>query len=116
MKWPWHGNPKADWRCERKAKLATRTERESMAQSLKNIVDYCDRLLRIAEVNDYESAFNGLQVQNKGGVKRIAAAVDATLSTARLAVARGANLLIVHHGLFWSVRQPWTGANYELLR
>jgi dinuclear metal center YbgI/SA1388 family protein len=25
-------------------------------------------------------------------------------------------LLIVHHGLFWSSRQPWTGKNYELLR
>jgi dinuclear metal center YbgI/SA1388 family protein len=24
--------------------------------------------------------------------------------------------MIVHHGLFWSTRQPWTGKNYELLR
>jgi dinuclear metal center YbgI/SA1388 family protein len=83
---------------------------------LGKIVEYCDRLLRIAEVNDYEGAFNGLQVQNKGSVRRIAAAVDATLSTARLAVERGADLLIAHHGLFWNTRQPWTGANYDLLR
>jgi dinuclear metal center YbgI/SA1388 family protein len=27
-----------------------------------------------------------------------------------------ADLLIVHHGLFWSPRHPWTGKNYELLR
>jgi dinuclear metal center YbgI/SA1388 family protein len=87
-----------------------------MKQSLQKTVEYCNRLLRIAEVNDYEGALNGLQVENRGKVTRMAAAVDASLSTARLAVETGANLLIVHHGLFWSTRQPWTGANYELLR
>jgi dinuclear metal center YbgI/SA1388 family protein len=87
-----------------------------MSSSLQKIVEYCDRLLRIAEVNDYEGAFNGLQVENRGKITGIAAAVDATLSTARLAVETGANLLIVHHGLFWNTRQPWTGTNYELLR
>src|SRR5215207_4712698 len=87
-----------------------------MSPSLQKIVEHCDRLLRIADVNDYEGAFNGLQVENRGKITRIAAAVDATLSTARLAVEAGANLLIVHHGLFWNTRQPWTGANYELLR
>ncbi|MGH8022248.1 MAG: Nif3-like dinuclear metal center hexameric protein, partial [Limisphaerales bacterium] len=25
-------------------------------------------------------------------------------------------LLIVHHGLFWSPQQPWTGKRYELIR
>jgi len=24
--------------------------------------------------------------------------------------------LVVHHGLFWSSRQPWTGKNYELFK
>src|SRR5438874_4047093 len=82
---------------------------------LQSIVRYCDQLLRIAKVNDYDGAFNGLQVQNDGAVHKIAATVDASLATARLAVEKGANLLIVHHGLFWSVRQPWTGQNYDLL-
>jgi len=49
-------------------------------------------------------------------VTRIAAAVDASLATVKLAVAAQADLLIVHHGLFWSSRQPWTGKNYGLLR
>ena len=84
--------------------------------SLWKIVEFCNRLLRIAEVNDYDGAYNGLQMQNGGSVKRIAASVDATLSTAKLAVGSGANLLVVHHGLFWSTRQPWTGTNYELMR
>ena len=54
--------------------------------------------------------------KNSGTVTRIAAAVDASLATIRLAADAKADLLIVHHGLFWNVRQPWTGKNYELLR
>jgi len=46
----------------------------------------------------------------------VAAAVDGSLATARLAVDAGANLLIVHHGIFWGPRHPWTGKNYQLLR
>ena len=84
--------------------------------SLAAIVNYCDRILRTKEVGDYEGAINGLQVENRGGVTRIAATVDASLATVKLAIAARADLMIVHHGLFWSVRQPWTGKNHELLR
>jgi len=83
---------------------------------LKQIALYCDRLLNTSGVNDYDGAVNGLQVENRGGVARIAAAVDASLATAQKAIADGANLLLVHHGLFWSRRQPWTGKNFELMR
>ncbi len=68
------------------------------------------------EISDYDSAVNGLQVENSGSVTKIAATVDASISTVKLAVAAKADLLIVHHGLFWSARQPWTGKNYELLK
>jgi len=84
--------------------------------SLTAIVKYCNRILRPDQIRDNERAVNGLQVQNRGYVTRIAAAVDASLATARLAVASSADLLVVHHGLFWSTRQPWMGTNYELLR
>jgi len=84
--------------------------------SLAAIVRHCDRILRTREVGDYEGAANGLQIENSGVVTRIAATVDASLATVKLAVAAKADLLIVHHGLFWSPRQPWTGKNYELLR
>jgi dinuclear metal center YbgI/SA1388 family protein len=84
--------------------------------SLKVITAYCDKVLRTREITDYDGAVNGLQVENAGNVSRIAATVDASLSTVKLAVAAGADLLIVHHGLFWNRRQPWTGKNYELLR
>ncbi len=84
--------------------------------SLTTVANYCDRILRTKEVQDYEGAVNGLQVQNRGGVTRMAAAVDASLATVKLAIAAGADLMIAHHGLFWSPRQPWTGKNHELLR
>ena len=84
--------------------------------SLAAIVRYCDRLLRTAKVQDYERAANGLQVENRGNVTRVAAAVDASLATARLAAAARADLLLVHHGLFWGPTHPWTGKRYDLIR
>jgi dinuclear metal center YbgI/SA1388 family protein len=80
------------------------------------IVKHCDRLLRTDAIGDYDGAANGSQVENRGGVTRIAAAVDASLATLKLAIAAKADLLIVHHGLFWSPSHPWTGKKYELLR
>jgi dinuclear metal center YbgI/SA1388 family protein len=84
--------------------------------SLAAIVKYCDKILCTREIGDYDGAANGLQMENRGAVTCIAAAVDASLATIKLAVAAKADLLIVHHGLFWTVRQPWTAKNYELLR
>jgi dinuclear metal center YbgI/SA1388 family protein len=85
-------------------------------KSLTDMVSYCDRLLQLKDIPDYDKAANGLQVTNSGKVTRIAAAVDGSLATARLAVAAGADLLLVHHGLFWGKTQPWTGPRYELMK
>ena len=84
--------------------------------SLAAIVSYCDQLLRTAKVQDYDRAANGLQVENRGSVTRIAAAVDASLATVRRAAAAKADLLLVHHGLFWAPAHPWTGKRLELMR
>ncbi len=84
--------------------------------SLAAVVRYCDRLLHTAKVQDYDRAANGLQVENRGSVTRIAATVDASLATVRLAAAAKADLLLVHHGLFWSPTHPWTGKRLELIR
>ncbi len=85
-------------------------------RELSKLIEYADRILKTSEFTDYPGAVNGLQAQNSGRVTRIAAAVDATLTTVRLAVKQGADLLIVHHGLFWSQSHPWTGRRYELMR
>jgi dinuclear metal center YbgI/SA1388 family protein len=82
---------------------------------LARIVRHCDRLLHTQKVQDYDRAANGLQVENGGTVTRLAAAVDASLATVKLAVAAKADLLLVHHGLFWGASHPWTGKRYELL-
>ena len=82
---------------------------------LKSIVDHCDKILRTGEIGDYDGAANGLQVANRGTVTRMAATVDASLATVKLAIAAKADLLIVHHGLFWGPSHPWTGKKRELL-
>ena len=84
--------------------------------ALATIVNYCDQVLRTSEIGDYDGAVNGLQVENSGTVTRIAATVDASLATVKLAIAAKADLLIVHHGLFWNPAQPWTGKKYELVQ
>jgi dinuclear metal center YbgI/SA1388 family protein len=84
--------------------------------SLAAIVQYCDQVLHTRGIGDYEDAVNGLQMENSGTVTRIAATVDASLATVNLAIAAKADLLLVHHGLFWSPSHPWTGRKYELMR
>jgi dinuclear metal center YbgI/SA1388 family protein len=81
--------------------------------SLERISTHLDALLRTAEVPDYPGALNGVQVEHHGPVTRCAAAVDASLRTIDGAIAAGANLLIVHHGLFWSGAQPLRGRVYQ---
>lgn len=84
--------------------------------SLDAITSHCDRILHTREIKDYAGAVNGSQVQNNGSVTRIAATVDATLTTIGLAVKARADLLVVHHGLFWSPTHPWIGKRYGMLR
>lgn len=51
-------------------------------------------------MNDYGP--NGLQVEGKSQVSKIAFAVSATAESVNKAVEFGADALIVHHGLFWN--------------
>ncbi|HEY5793218.1 MAG TPA: Nif3-like dinuclear metal center hexameric protein, partial [Chthoniobacterales bacterium] len=55
---------------------------------------YLDTLLRVREIRDYPNAFNGLQLENRGEVTRVAAAVDACEAVIQRAGAAGADLLI----------------------
>ena len=84
--------------------------------TLPQLVRYCDRILRTDQFQDWDGAANGLQVSNSGKVTRIAAAVDGSFTTVRMAVGQKADLLLVHHGLFWGPTHPWTGRRYDLLR
>ncbi len=68
--------------------------------TLKELCAYCDTLLASSTVQDY--CVNGLQVEGKTSIKRLATAVSASLATIQSAVEMGADALIVHHGMFWN--------------
>ncbi|MEO8575071.1 MAG: Nif3-like dinuclear metal center hexameric protein [Gemmatimonadales bacterium] len=80
------------------------------------IVGYLDTLLEISAIPDYPGAVNGLQLANKGDVRKVAASVDFSSRSVSRAVDEKANLLIVHHGMFWNGSRPITGSAYDRLR
>jgi len=80
---------------------------------LAEVVAHLNGYLRIADIPDAPHALNGLQVSNRGTVTRVAAAVDLCEATVRMAAEGGADLLLVHHGLFWGGLEPLTGRRYR---
>ena len=63
------------------------------------LVEYLDELLQPAKFRDY--CPNGLQVEGRADVGRIIAGVTASQALLDVAVARGADAILVHHGYFW---------------
>jgi dinuclear metal center YbgI/SA1388 family protein len=63
------------------------------------LVGYLDDYLHVKTIEDDSS--NGLQVEGSEDVIRLAFAVDAGLAAFQGAQAAGAQMLVVHHGLFW---------------
>ena len=63
------------------------------------IVNFLDEYLNVLAFPD--KSRNGLQVEGKEEVEKIAFAVDACMDTFIKARAFGADMLIVHHGLIW---------------
>jgi dinuclear metal center YbgI/SA1388 family protein len=80
---------------------------------LDDLAQYLDGYLRIREVADDPLALNGLQVENGGEVENVAVAVDACQAVIDQAAQRGADLLVVHHGLFWGGLEPLVGRHYR---
>jgi len=71
-----------------------------MSQPLKRIVSFLDRELAIGEFRDYSN--NGLQVQNKGKIRKICLGVDASMDFFQHVRDANANLAICHHGISWN--------------
>ena len=82
---------------------------------LESLVEYVDGYLRVPGFPDSPKAHNGLQVEGASEVREISAAVDASEAAINAAVARGSDLLLVHHGLFWDGRIPVTGRRFRKL-
>jgi dinuclear metal center YbgI/SA1388 family protein len=80
------------------------------------LTEYLDELLGTSRIPDYPGAVNGLQLSNDGPIKKIAAAVDFSSRSVKAALAGSANLLLVHHGMFWSGLKPITGASFGRIK
>ena len=66
---------------------------------LKDVVKFLDKYLGRKGVKD--TSCNGLQVKGKSDVSKIAFTENASLDTFKMALAKEADLIVVHHGLFW---------------
>lgn len=64
-----------------------------------NLLQYFNQLLSPMLFEDY--APNGLQIEGKTQVKRLAFAVSATQDSLKKAIDWKADGLVVHHGIFW---------------
>lgn len=87
-----------------------------MTVTLAELDAYLETLLAISSTPDYPPALNGVQVGHRGPVRRIAAAVDASRRTIAMAAEANANLLLVHHGLFWGGLRPLVGTHEARVR
>ena len=87
-----------------------------MTISLGELARYVDSVLETATTPDYPNAINGIQMYNRSPIRKVAVAVDFSTRAIEDAVASGANLLIVHHGMFWGGLEPITGSNYRRVR
>jgi dinuclear metal center YbgI/SA1388 family protein len=74
--------------------------------TLQDLCTHLDALLQPALFSD--GCPNGLQVEGKESITKLATAVSASLATIEAAVEAKADALIVHHGMFWS------GDNYVI--
>lgn len=78
------------------------------------LVRWLDDYLAIGDFPD--KSLNGLQVEGKEDVSKAVMAVDASYNTFEMAVAKGADMLIVHHGLFWGQPLALTGPHKRRVR
>ncbi|MEM8859837.1 MAG: Nif3-like dinuclear metal center hexameric protein [Chloroflexota bacterium] len=76
--------------------------------NLHKLVDYLDEYLRISEISDYGP--QGLQVESDNlEIKKIALAVDSAPVVIQAAADWGADMLLVHHGIYWGGPQKIAG-------
>jgi dinuclear metal center YbgI/SA1388 family protein len=78
------------------------------------LVAHLDEYLRVKTIQD--NSQNGLQVEGPEQVHKVALAVDACQEAFEQALAAGAQLLIVHHGLFWEKPVRLVGPLFRRVR
>jgi len=82
--------------------------------NIKELLTYLDAYLQINAFVD--NSQNGLQVQGREEIHRVAAAVDACQETIDAAANANVDLLLVHHGLFWDKPEKLVGPHYRRVK
>ena len=81
---------------------------------LAELAERYDDRLRTSDFADVDASANGLQVgPDHREVETVAFAVDAAEQTVEAAADRGADALVVHHGLSWGGIERVTGRQYD---
>ncbi|EFC53146.1 dinuclear metal center protein, YbgI family [Neisseria subflava NJ9703] len=103
-------------RLECEAVFEDRYKERNMALR-REILAWCDETLQVGLFKDY--APNGLQVEGKEEIAKVATSVTASKAAIDFAVEQGADLLLVHHGMFWKSEPVmitgWKKARIETL-
>lgn len=68
--------------------------------TLQELCRYLNDLMQTSLFADY--CVNGMQIEGKQQIKRIATGVTASLETVQAAAKLHADVLLVHHGMFWN--------------
>lgn len=85
-----------------------------MPVKLNHLDKYINQYLRCDAIRDY--CPNGLQVQGKSDIHKIALGVTACEEVIDRAIEQGTDALLVHHGYFWKNEAPViTGMKYRRL-
>lgn len=79
-----------------------------------DLVAYLNEYLRIEEIRDYGP--QGLQIEGRSEVNRIVGMVDSHMPCVMEAIGREADMLLVHHGIFWGPSAPLRDAFGNLVR
>ncbi len=79
-----------------------------------DLVTYLDTYLQIETIKDYGP--QGLQIEGREDVRRIVGLVDAHQPCVEAALAQGADLMLVHHGIFWGGAKRLSGSYGTLVR
>jgi len=81
---------------------------------LSEILEYISEELNPETFQD--ASLNGLQIEGNKEVKVISAAVDGAESVVNSAIKINADLLLVHHGIFWGRCMPIAGPRRALIQ
>jgi dinuclear metal center YbgI/SA1388 family protein len=92
---------------------AAEAEYQGGEVSLASLVAYLDEFLEARKGGDY--CPNGLQVEGRQAVRKVVTGVSACAELFARARARGADAVLVHHGLFWR-GQPMTLTGFRYRR